>query len=248
MGLLVRTLERHSSLSDADREAILALPHRVRTLDGSTYLVREGDAPTHCVLLMSGFAYRQKLTGDGARQIIALQIPGDVLDFQGLTLDTADHSVQMLSHGEVAMIPRRQLTDLLRDHPDVARAVMAYVLIEASIFREWILNVGRRDARTRMAHLLCEFASRLRAAGLGDGAGYELPITQEQLADALGLTPVHVNRTLKALETDGLIERNKRFIRFASWEQMREVGDFTQRYLHLEQIRRAPVDPVSAGA
>lgn len=102
-----------------------------------------------------------------------------------------------------------------------------------------MLNVGRRDARTRMAHLLCEFALRMEKAGLASGNGFELPITQEQLADAVGLTPVHVNRTLKALEATGLITRNKRIIAFPSWERMRDVGDFNQRYLHLDRRQRA---------
>jgi CRP-like cAMP-binding protein len=108
------------------------------------------------------------------------------------------------------------------------------LLVDASIFREWILNVGRRDARTRLAHVLCEFSIRLEAQGLADENGYELPMTQEQLADVLGLTPVHVNRTIMALEAEGFIARDKRRLRFPDWRKMRDVADFNQRYLHLE--------------
>jgi CRP-like cAMP-binding protein len=107
-------------------------------------------------------------------------------------------------------------------------------LVDASIFREWTLNVGRRDARTRTAHLLCEFAMRLEVAGLGEQFDYELPMTQDQLADALGLTPVHVNRTLKALEAEGLIERTRRSVRIVNWKALANVGDFDPNYLHLE--------------
>jgi CRP-like cAMP-binding protein len=111
------------------------------------------------------------------------------------------------------------------------------ILVEASIFREWVLNVGRRDSIAKLAHLLCELGVRLDAEGLAEDYGYELPMTQEQLADALGLTPVHVNRTLKALEAEGLIVRSKRSISFPDWKRLRHVGDFNQRYLHLEPQR-----------
>jgi CRP-like cAMP-binding protein len=231
---LLRNLELRSKLSDEDREAILALPYTLRTLEPSTYTVREADPPTTCCVLVSGFAYRQKLAGDGSRQIVSLHIPGDALDFQNLFLDVADHSVQMLTRAEVAMINRTDLQELARTRPGIAHAILVKILVEASIFREWVLNVGRREARIRMAHLLCEFAVRLEAEGLAEEYRYELPMTQEQLADALGLTPVHVNRTLKALEADGLITRNKRMVSFPDWRRMREAGDFNQRYLHLE--------------
>lgn len=237
LSLWLRKLELHAPLSEDDRRAVLDLPHRIKALEAGSYLTREGDEPTACAILLSGLAYRQKVTGDGHRQIIGIHIPGEALDLQHLLLDVADHNVQMLTHGDIAVVARNQLQELVRTRSALAAAVMTSVLVEASIFREWVLNVGRRDARTRLAHLLCEFAVRVRAQRLTDGEGYELQITQEQLADAVGLTPVHVNRTLKSLETDGLITRSKRAISFPSWERMREVGDFNQRYLHLEQQR-----------
>ena len=147
----------------------------------------------------------------------------------------ADHSVQMLTRGDVATVLRTDLQQLTRERPNVAHAILINILVEASISREWIYNVGRRDARSRAAHLLCELAVRLDAEGLSQEYGYELPMTQEQLGDALGLTSVHVNRTLKSLEADGLIVRTKRTINFPDWHKMRHVADFNQRYLHLEQ-------------
>lgn len=241
LSLFVRKLEAHAHLSEEDREAILAIPHRVRTCEPATYLTREGDLPAQCAVLYSGFAYRQKITGDGQRQIIGLQIPGEALDLQHLFLDVADHSVQMLTRGEVAVVMRRDIQDLVLARPAIGHAIMVAILIEGSIFREWVLNVGRRDARSRLAHLLCEFGSRMQAQGLGRLDGYELPITQEQLADALGLTPVHVNRTLKSLEASGLITRTRRHISMPSWERIREAGDFNQRYLHFgrQEARQA---------
>jgi CRP-like cAMP-binding protein len=235
--LLLRKLQLHSPLSEEDREAVLALPYSLKTLEPHTYTVREGDPPVACAVLLSGFAYRQKVTADGLRQIVALHIPGEALDFQSLFLDVADHSVQMLTRAEVAFIPRAALQELARTRSGIGHAILVTILVEASIFREWVLNVGRRDSRTRVAHLLCEFAVRLEALGLADEYGYELPMTQEQLADATGLTPVHINRTLKALQAEGLIVRNKRKVSFPDWTRMRSVGDFNQRYLHLEPQR-----------
>jgi CRP-like cAMP-binding protein len=234
LDLFVRTLSLHGPLAAEDREALLALPCTLRTLDPQSYTVREGDAPTLCCILLSGFAYRQKLTGDGSRQIVSLHIPGDPLDLQNLFLDLADHNVQTLTRAELAFIPRDAIRALVRSHPAIAHAIFVAILIEASVCREWVLNVGRRGARARLAHLLCEFAARLEAQGLAGDYGYQLPMSQEQLADALGLTPVHVNRTLKALETDGLIRRDKRFVSFPDWKRMRDFADFTVRYLHLE--------------
>jgi CRP-like cAMP-binding protein len=239
LGLLLHRLELRVTLPDADRAALLALPFKLRTLEPATYLVREGDPPEQCAVLGSGFAFRQKLTGDGLRQIIALHIPGEAVDFQHLFLDVADHSVQMLTRGDVAFLGRKDVQALVRERPAIGNAILVDLLVEASIFREWVLNVGRRDARARLAHVLCEFAMRLESQGLGGSDGYELPITQEQLADAVGLTPVHVNRTLKALTSAGLITRSKRNIGIPDWERLREVGDFNQRYLHMERQERA---------
>jgi CRP-like cAMP-binding protein len=232
---LVRKLELYSPLSNEEREALLGLPYTLRTLEASTYLLREGDHPERCVILVSGFAFRQKLTGDGTRQIVALHIPGEALDFQNLFLDVSDHGLQMLTRGEVAFVPRIAFQKLAASHPTIAQAILVTILVEASIFREWILNVGRRDARTRIAHVLCEFAIRLEAQGLIAQYGYELPMTQEQLGDVVGLTPIHVNRVLKILEADELITRSRGVIGFPQWQKMRAIGDFNQRFLHLEQ-------------
>lgn len=232
--LLVRNLEVRSPLPDEDRRLLLGLPFALRKLEPASYTIREADPPENCAILLSGFAYRQKLTGEGGRQILSIHIPGDALDFQNLFLDVSDHSIQMLTRGEVATIPRDALQELALTRPAIAHAILVKTLVESSIFREWVLNVGRRDARTRMAHLLCELGVRLECEGLSHDYGYELPMTQKQLADAVGLTPVHVNRVLKTLENDGLIARSKRSITFPHWQQLRSVGDFNQRYLHLE--------------
>ena len=231
--LLVSKLELHHPLTADDREAILALPYKLRNLEAQSYTLREGDRPSVCAILLSGYAYRHKVTGQGARQIMALHIPGDALDFQNMFLKESDHNVQMLTRAIVAEVPRTPIEELVLTHGNVGRAILIFTLVEASIFREWTLNIGRRDARTRIAHLLCEFAYRLTAFGLVPSGPYELPMTQEQLADSTGLTAVHVNRVLQGLQRDGLLNRDRRMIRFPSWERMRDVADFNPRYLHM---------------
>jgi CRP-like cAMP-binding protein len=128
--------------------------------------------------------------------------------------------------------------------PAVGIAMWYETLVDGSIFREWILNVGRRDAFTAIAHLLCEFAMRAEAAEIAQTAHYELPLTQEQLADAVGLTPVHVNRTLMRLEEEGHIRRNRRVIEIDDWQNLAKVADFEPRYLHFRNGARLPILPL----
>jgi CRP-like cAMP-binding protein len=229
---LVRRLERRSPLPEADREALLTLPHTARKLAAGAHIVRDGDPAENCCLLLSGFAYRYKITGEGGRQIISFHVASEFLDLQNSFLGVADHSVQMLTEAEVALIPSAILQELALTRPALGRALWIDTLIDASIFREWVVNVGRRDSRARVAHLLCEFSLRLEAAGLASNHHYELPMTQEQLADAVGLTSVHVNRVLKQLGEEGLIRRDRRSITIEDWGRMRAAGDFNERYLH----------------
>jgi CRP-like cAMP-binding protein len=244
---LVRRLEARVRLDSEDRAAIYALPAQNRTMEPASYMVREGDSVESCVLLLTGFAYRHKVTCDGHRQIIAVHMPGEFLDLQNSLLGTADHNVQALTRCEVAMVPIAALRRLSEDRPRVGQALWIDTLIDAAIFREWIVNVGRRDSITRLSHLLCEVALRLEQAGLvRDRFCYELPMTQEQIADCAGLTPVHVNRVLKELGRLGLISRDKRAVRILEWERLQEMGDFNPRYLHLEA--GGPASLAAAGA
>lgn len=230
---LVRKLEYSRPLSESDRNAVLALPFTLRTIEPHGYVVRDGDKPTHSCLLRAGFVIRHKIVADGARQICSVHMAGDMVDLQNSLLETADHNVQALTRAEVAFIPRDAIKAIAFERPAVGLAMWFDTLVDGSIFREWIANVGRRNARQRLAHLLCEFALRLEAAGLGKQGDYTLPMTQEQLADCTGLTAVHVNRTLRGLDADGVIARTKRTVTVADWKRLAEEGDFSSAYLHL---------------
>ena len=231
---MVEKLAYRQKLDADDRAALLALPHKIKTLEAHDYVVRQGDRTEFSCLLLSGYCVRQKIVGNGYRQIVSIQMRGEMVDLQNSLLGVADHSVQMLTAGKIAMIPRDAIAEIAFARPAVGRAMWIDTLVDGSIFREWIANVGRRDARTRIAHLLCEFSLRLKLAGLGEQNNYELPMTQEQLADATGLTPVHVNRTIKSLEAEGLIGRTSaRSIAIGNWRKLADVGDFQSGYLHL---------------
>ena len=240
---LLKRLESRGPLDESDREAIVALPFRLHSMEPTNYLVREGERPERSCLIVEGFAIRHKVTVEGARQIVSVHIPGDFIDLDGALLNVADHNVQALTRCQLACVPRSAMQALIMTRPRVAAAMWVDTLIDASVFREWVTNVGRRDARSRIAHLLCEFARRLEVGGLAEELGYELPMTQEQLADATGLTPVHVNRVLKALDREGLIERNKRFIAIPEWEALRRAAGFSETYLHLDQVPRGVALP-----
>jgi len=186
-------------------------------------------------MVVSGFAIRHKIVGDGGRQIVNVHLSGDMADLQNSLLAIADHNVQALSKMTAAFIPREAMIELAFSRPAVGKALWIETLVEGSISREWITNVGRRDAQTRLAHLLCEFAYRLDAVGIGPECNYELPMTQEQLADTIGLTPVHVNRTLKALDAAGLTKRSKKSVVITDLKKLADIGDFRSTYLHLPQ-------------
>jgi CRP-like cAMP-binding protein len=233
---MLAKFERRACLDDSDRRALLALPFTIKDVEAGKYLVREGMPTEASALIVSGFAFRHKLTTSGDRQIVSVHIPGDFVDLEGSLLNVADHNVQALTRCTIASVPARAITALIDAHPRVGRAMWVDTLIDGSIFREWVMNVGRRSAKERIAHLLCEFAKRLEVAQLGTTTGYQFPMTQEQLADATGLTSVHVNRSLKALEADGLITREKKHIGIPDWERLRDLSGFNELYLHLDQV------------
>ena len=239
---MVRKLEYRGKFDAADHAAILALPHTVKTFENNHYVVRERDEAIHCCMMLTGFSVRHKIVAGGHRQIVAIHMKGELVDLQNSLLGVADHSVQMLTRGQVVMIPREEIVRLAFERPAVGKALWIDTLVDCSIFREWIANVGRRDAQTRIAHVLCEFGLRLQHAGLGRENTYELPMTQEQLADATGLTSVHVNRVIKKLEAEGLISRESpRAITIGDWKRLAETGDFDSGYLHMRKA-----DPVLA--
>lgn len=232
--LLSETLEswaRRKRLASDDVQALTALPFAVRRVERDGYIVREGTETTVCTALLTGCAFRQKVVRTGARQIISFHFPGEFLDLQSTLLRVADHSVQALAACTVATVPKAQLLELIFARPALAQAMWFDTLVEGAIFREWVVNVGRRNAKAKIAHLLCEIALRMSDSA-ADQDGFTLPITQEQIADATGMTPVHTNRTIQTLRKEGMISMSGGRLVIYDWGALRSTGDFSETYLH----------------
>jgi len=229
---LIRKLQISTALDADDLKAIEHLPIITKELSSHTAVVREGERPSQSGLLIDGFLCRSKTTDAGKRQILSIHIPGDVPDLQSLHLHVMDHDVTTLSRATVGFIPHEALRALTRERPTVAEALWRETLIDAAVFREWIVNVGRRSAVVRLAHLLAEIGRRLQTMGFATGDRFELPMTQLDIADALGLTPVHVNRVVQELRRDGLLELRKQSVFLPDVPRLKELGDFDDLYLH----------------
>lgn len=230
---LLGKLKRLTHLDTQDCEAIAAWPASERALRAEDVLIDQGGSAESCFLLLSGIMARVKLIDDGRRQIVSFHFPGDLLDVQNLFFRVADHGVQALTPARVAELPKAAMLRTIRERPAVAEALWRDTLHDASLAREWMLNLGRRDARSRIAHLLCEIEYRLGGiARPGNGAGFYFPVTQEDIADATGLTAVHVNRTLRILREDGVLDYRSGRITIKDRERICRIARFDPAYLH----------------
>ncbi|WP_245435323.1 Crp/Fnr family transcriptional regulator [Microvirga calopogonii] len=232
---LLWKLDSIFSLSDEEKQALVDLPMRIKVMEANCDIVRDRDKPSECCLVLSGLVCRYKILSDGRRQIMGFYIPGDIPDLQSLHLHVMDHSVGTLSTSSIALIPHENLRDLLGRYPNLAAALWRDTLIDAAIFREWMIGLGRRSAYQRIAHLLCELQVRMKAVGLASESGYELPLTQNELGDALGLSTVHVNRVLQDLRGEGVIVLRGGSLHIPDWEALQVAGDFDPAYLHLRR-------------
>ena len=237
--MLIRKLESIATLTVAERQAIQSLPVRTHTLDAHQDLVRDGDKPSHCCLIVDGWAVRYKLLSGGKRQILSFHIAGDMPDLQSLHIHTMDHSLATLTKASVAFVPHENLRDLAADFPSVGALLWHHTLIDAATFRAWMTNMGRRQALERMAHLFCELYLKLQAVGLAEGFRYRLPVTQLDLADALGLTSVHINRVLQDMRSRALIALRSHTLVIEAWDELLRISEFDPTYLHLQK-RAAP--------
>src|ERR1700761_1807784 len=186
--LMIRRLRGNSTVSAEDASALRALPSVIKNLRAGSSIIREGDRPTQCVVVQTGFVFRAKTTISGKRQILSFHPAGDMPDLHGLLLERMDHDLITLSEASVAFIEHRHIEDLIGDRPKLARALWKETLVDAAIFRAWIVNIGSRDAAGRLAHLIAEIRQRLRDVGLPADKSFDFPVTQVDLADALGIT------------------------------------------------------------
>jgi CRP-like cAMP-binding protein len=233
--MFVRKLESIATLTDEQRQAIESLPVRSHSLTARQDIVRDGDKPTHCCLILDGWASRYKLLGDGRRQVLSFHIPGDVPDLQSLHVPTMDHGLATVTKATVAFIPHESLHDLMLRHPSLVTLFWRETLIDAGIFREWMVGMGRRSAFEQMAHLFCELYMKLHAVGLAGSYRCPLPVTQIDLADALGLTSVHVNRVLGDMRSRALVTLHGHTLVIEAWDELLRIAEFDPTYLQLER-------------
>lgn len=228
---LVRKLARLGDLDDDDRRGIQALPMSVRLVAADRDVTAEGARSTDCALVLDGVACRQKVMANGTRQILSLHVPGDITDLQRLHLEGQDHGLCTVTACRIGFIPRAALQALMASRPKVASLLWRDTLVDAVVARAWLTSVGRRTAYQRIAHLLCELFVRLSDAGMAEADGFDMPLTQTGLGDALGLTAVHVNRVLQELRKQGIIASHGRALRILDWAALRRAGDFDPAYL-----------------
>jgi CRP-like cAMP-binding protein len=232
--LMIRKLESIFPLSDQEKQALQNLPVQRQVLKADQDIVRIGDSPSRCCLLVEGYACVYKMTVEGRRQIVAFHVPGDMPDLQSLHLKVLDNSLVTVTPCIVGFIQHDDVRRVCERYPRITAALWRETLVDASIYREWVLNVGRRDAFSRMAHLLCEMRLKLKAVGLAKDDTFDLPFTQSELADAIGTSNVHVNRVLQELRAKDLIRSKGTQVTIPDWEKLKETAGFDPLYLHLE--------------
>lgn len=235
--ILVRRLQRSTGLNEDELADLRALPITIRDVVRNETISHEGDRVEHCMLVVQGFVARYQDTREGMRQILSFYIPGDIPDLQTLHLATMDHSVASIAPGKVAMIPHGALHDICDRNSRIAGALWRETLIDAAIARTWLRCLGRQQAHSRIAHILCELYTRLDAVGFAEDP-IRMPMTQAEFADATGLSVVQVNRSLKALREDGLITVHKREMIVHDLARLRHVAEFDPLYLHLDPAQR----------
>jgi CRP-like cAMP-binding protein len=229
---LVRRLRTSAGITDDDIETIRALPISVRDYPAERPVVRDGERATECCLIVEGFCVRSKTLSEGKRQILSIHIPGEIPDLMSLFLHVMDHDLSTLTASRLGFISHETLRQLHRRRPAVAEMFWRDTLIDAAMFREWIVNVGQRAAPARLAHVMMELRERLRVIGRVEGNSFEMPLTQEEIGEALGITGVHANRVIRQLREDGIVDLHRGRVMVIDEGKFSELADFDNRYLH----------------
>lgn len=230
---MIRKIETLFLLTPEERDAVVALPFALRNYNADQDIVRDRDRPSQCCIIVKGLACRYKIMGEGKRQIMSFHIPGDMPDVMSLHLEVMDHSLATMTPSVLAFLPHEVLRPFLAKYPRISDALWRDTLVDGAIFREWVCNVGHREAYPRIAHLLCEMFVRMRVMELAGDDGFDFAATQQEIGDATGLSTVHVNRTLQKLRGDGLIRSESGRVVILNWADLQRAGEFDDTFLHL---------------
>jgi CRP-like cAMP-binding protein len=235
---LLMKLRARDRVGDDEAALLESSVTEVRSIPACRTLIRAGVALSECTLLIDGIVCRYRDLADGQRQIMELHVPGDFLDLHSFLLKRLEHNVAALTPVTIALVPHTAVRDITESNPHLARMLWFSTLLDAAIHREKILSIGRRSAMSRIAHLFCELYVRLGLVELVEGDSYRLPLTQADLADATGLTSVHVNRMLKRLRDDELLTFRGGVVVIHDWPGLQRAAEFDPTYLYLERQPR----------
>lgn len=231
----LRRLRQRDTIGREEEQAIREMISHTERVKANRTLIRQGQELQHSVLLIDGWLARAVDLATGARHITELHVPGDFADLHGFTLKRLDHDVIALTNATIGLVPHRTLTELTNRFPHLARVYWFSTNVDAAIHRQWAVSLGGRKAPSRLAHLFCELFLRLEVAGKTSGRSFDFPLTQEQLASCVGLTPVHVNRTLQNLRRNGLIELENKRLTIPDFARLQQTASFDPAYLYLER-------------
>ncbi|WP_106476872.1 Crp/Fnr family transcriptional regulator [Phytohalomonas tamaricis] len=235
IGPLIKKLNHYMDISDKETQLLIDSITRTISINRGENIITEGSKPGETHLMLEGWACRYKLMGNGKFHIMAYLIPGDLCDVHVAILDQMDHSIRTLTPATVACIPHEKIDYIMEHHYRLARALFWSTLVDEAILREWLVSTGHRSADRRLAHVFCELLVRSRSAGLSDDNSFNLPLTQEELGDSMGMTVVHTNRVIQKLRSEGLITlQNKRLV-IHDWERMVAFAEFNPNYLHRQK-------------
>lgn len=225
-------LRGYGRLTDDEVGALERVTSRPQTYQARKDLIREGDQPGSVFVMLEGWAFRYKVLPNGTRQIMAFLMPGDACDLNIGMLAEMDHSIQTQTKAQVVKIERDTMDALMGEHPGIARAMYIVQLIDEGTLRAWIISLGRRSSPERVAHLLLELYVRGVRSGIAGDDEIELPLSQVVLADALGMTPVHINRVLQDLRRSGAVELRRGVLRIHNPAALTRISGFDDSYLH----------------
>lgn len=229
----IKKIELANPLSPEERAALIAACGPPIDVAPRADIVLEGERTEHSTVLLDGLIYRYKVLPNGDRQILAVHTPGDWPDLHSYLLKTMDHSMGALTRCTIAHLPHSAIRQLIDTHPRLGELLWRETMLDSAILREWVVNLGVRDAYARTAHLVCEIQAKLAAVGIADVAYFELPMTQVDLGDAIGVSTVHMNRTVQRMKGEGLIACLNRSITILDLPRLQHAGGFDYAYLHL---------------
>jgi CRP-like cAMP-binding protein len=231
---LAEKLGKFATLTKQELEALEGICGSRKQLGIGHTLVREGRRTSFVFLILQGVAVRYRYLSNGKRQIMGYLLPGDLCDAHFLVRNYLDHDVGLLTDAEVAIIPIHALTSVMTEFPTVRRALLETMVTDRAMLREWLLNVGQRNARQKLAHFICEISERMRSLGYVNPDGsYSIPLTQVELADTMGLTVVHVSRCLQGFRAEGLVFWSRHQLTIVNLEGLRQLAGFDRGYLHI---------------